>query len=175
MTDKATDASQSICIAALFGDLMLKTLLHDARGSLMTVSGWIELSAMDGKAVPLGLKQELLAGLPGYQVPIPGLRVQACRDRFRAVLNLASPDRIEVHAGKLSNRAVVTISGLAVEGVCLATHPNLSELTALRVDRLRERALGAALLQPLAWACGGNLRRSETTTVEITLTREETT
>lgn len=202
MTDRATATSESICVAALFVDLMLKTLLHDARGSLMTVSGWIELSAMNGQAVPLGLKRgveslsktltmkddkallptvglisaaELVAGLPGSQVPIQPIRVQACRDRFRAVLNLASPDRIEVHAGNLSNRAVVTISGLSVEGICLATHPILSELTELRVDPLRERALGAALLRPLAWACGGSLRRSDTTTVEIILTREETT
>lgn len=202
MTDRATATSQSICVGALFGDLMLETLLHDARGSLMTVVGWIELSAMDGKAVPIGLKRgveslsqtltmqddkvllptvglisaaELIAGLPGSQVPIQRFRVQACRDRFRAVLSLASPDRIEVRAGKLSNRAVVTISGLALEGICLATQPALSELTALRVDPLRERALGAALLRPLALACGGSLRRSETTTVEITLTREETT
>jgi hypothetical protein len=201
MTDIATDSSQSICVAALFGDLILKTLLHDARGSLMTVSGWIELATMNGKDVPLGLRRgveslsktltikedallstsglisaaELIAGLPGSQVPIQSLRVQACRSRFRAVLTLANPDRIEVRAGKLSNRAVVTISGLSVEGVGLATHPILSELTALRVDPLRERALGAALLRPLAWACGGSLRRSDTTTVEMTLIREETT
>jgi hypothetical protein len=202
MTDIATAASQSICVAALFGDLMLRTLLHDVRGSLMTMSGWIDLAAMDGKAVPPGLKRgvesltktltmnddnallptpgfisaaELIAGLPGFQVPAQNLRVQTCRDRFRTVLSLAAPDRIEVHAGKLSDRAVVTISGLAADGVCLAVDPVLSELTALRVDSLRERALGAALLRPLTWACGGSLRRSDTTTVEIILTREEKT
>jgi hypothetical protein len=202
MADAAAAPSQAVCVAALYGDLVLHTLLHDARGSLVAVSGWMELAAMDGQTVPPGLERgfeslseilataehsarlptagmvpaaELLEGLPGAQRPIDSLRVQACWERFRTVISLAAPEWVEVQAGKRSDRAVVTIGGLAAEGVSLAGRPVLSDLAALRADPLGERALAAALLRPLAWACGGSLRTSETTTVEITLKGEMTT
>jgi hypothetical protein len=199
MTGVETTPLQSICIAALYGDLVLNTLLHDARGGLLAVCGWMELAVMNGKTIAPGLEQgveslskilttvehnsllptsglilagELMDGLPGAQVPTESLHVQACPEFFRTVLSLAAPERIEVTADTLSNRAIVTITGLAVEGVCLAGYPDLSRLAALRADPLQERSLGAALLRPLAWACGGSLLRSEATMVQISLPRE---
>jgi len=202
MTEPAPAPSQAVCVAALYGDLLLQTLLHDARGSLVAVSGWMELAAMDGQAVPPGLERgveslseilataehcarlptpemlpaaELLDGLPGARQPAEGLQVQACRERFRAVLRLAAAEQIELQADEHSDRASLRIGGLEADGVSLAGRPVLSELAALRADPLRSRALGAALLRPLAWACGGSLRTDGDTAIEITLRREPTT
>jgi hypothetical protein len=196
VTGIETPPSQSICIAALYGDLLLKTLLHDSRGSLSAVCGWMELAIMKGEAVSPGLEQgvmslskiltsvkhsslpptsktilisELIEGLPGAKVPTESLHVQACRELFRMVLRIATPDRIEVNDDPLRNRVIIKITGLEPEGVSLASCPDLSRLIALRADPLQQRTLGTALLLPLAWACDGNILRSEMTMVEITL------
>lgn len=196
MTGDETNPSQSICVAALYGDLVLTTLLHDARGSLLTVCGWMELAVMKGETVPTGLERgienlsklitnvkhsslpqtteiilvsELSDRLPCSQVAPKSLHVQANGELFRSVLSLAAPERIEVNVDKNGNHVVVTITGLDAEGVRLAGCPDLSRLTALRSDPLEKRVLGAALLRPLALACGGSLLRTESTMVEIAL------
>ena len=200
MSGVETNPSQSICVAALYGDLVLKTLTHDARGSLLTVCGWMELDILKGKSVSPGLERgieslskiltareysslpptsevilaaELIDSLPGAQVSPENLHVQASKELFRAVLRLAAPERIEVHSDKPDNLAIVTITGLDAEGVSLIRCPDLSRLTALRYDPLQERIMGAALLRPLVSACGGSLLRIESNMVEIALIREK--
>jgi hypothetical protein len=200
MTGAETNPSQSICVAALYGDLVLTTLIHDARGSLLTVCGWMELAIMKGETIPTGLERgienlsnlitsvknsplaqttenilasELINCIPGAKVSPKNLYVQANRELFRSVLSLAVPERIEMKADKIGNHVIVTITGLDAEGVSLTVCPNLSDLSALRADPFRERALAAALLRPMVMACGGSLLRTEATTVEIALIKGE--
>ena len=50
-----TAAEREVVRGELLRELVLRTMLHDLRGSLTAVRGWVELLSMDGSELPGGL------------------------------------------------------------------------------------------------------------------------
>jgi hypothetical protein len=185
----------ALCLDALYADLTLRTLLHDIRGHLAAISGWAELSDLDGHSIPEGMTRgieglctlvdnnsdytqhpltesivlaDLLDDLPGAVPAPPTLVVQACPMHLGAVLRGARPERMRVVAED-GDFAVIELFGLPAEGVKLANRPLLSRLKELRDSDIFDPRLCTALLPTAASACSGRLRTVNETCLSILL------
>jgi len=190
----------TICLDALVGELTLRTLLHDLRGGLGVVQGWVEVAALDGQLnspqldhsiaalantlatttgtlapmsqFPLVSTETLLKDLPGADLPTVGSRVHVCPERFRVAMMLAAPVAVTVLAHSMSDRVVLEVSGLSKEGVGQACRPSLPRLAELRRTRCDDRTLGAILLRAVAASAGGHVRSVGEGTIELHLKGE---
>ena len=199
MTTSLSSSQGRLCLDALYGDLALRYLLHDLRGNLAAVSGWVELAALDGNQVPDGLARgvddlctllagagefaqlpprigldlrDLLAGLTGAVAPPTALMIQACPLRLRAALQGSSPQHISL-VDQSDKFAVLEIGGLPDEGVQLAERPRLQRLRELREADPFDRRLCTALLGQAASVSGGKLRKQSSDSLLLSLRRLE--
>ena len=189
----------ALCLDALYADVILRTLLHDIRGHLATVSGWAELATLDGHSIPDGMMRgvdslrtladssgdyvhapltestvltDLLDALPGAVAAPPAIVVRACPLRLRAVLRAARPEQIQV-AIETDESVAIELSGLPTEGVELANRPLLSRLKELRdLDHFDPR-LCTALLPAATSACSGRFRAIDKTSLAIQLRKDK--
>lgn len=128
---------------ALARELMLRVMLHDLRGSLTAVRGWVELLGMDGRSVPGGLTRSVEGfqrvverygdvSWPGRARPgQPGIlglvaRTLGCETsglpgpgpidslRLIAALELAQPQKVSLVAADLEG---VSVEILHLEGL----------------------------------------------------------
>ena len=178
--------TSTVCLDALVAELTLRTLLHDLRGGLGVVQGWVEVAALDGQLnspqldssiialtdilattaqglasvaqFPLVSAETLLKDLPGADLPTVGTRVHVCVERFRLAMMLAVPVSVTVLSPAVSGRVVLEVSGLSNEGVSQASRPSLPRLAELRRSRCDDRTLGAILLRAVAGIAGGHVR-----------------
>ena len=194
MTTRTTPAS-TVCLDALIGDLVLRTLLHDLRGGLGVIQGWIEVAALDGHLnspqlddsiaalgdtlvgasenlsslaqFPLVSGETLLRDIPGARLPTVGFRAYVCAERFREAMMLAVPVSVTLLSPTASDRVILEVSGLTTEGVSQACRPTIARLVELRQSRSDDRTLGAILLRAVAGATGGHVRASGPDKIEM--------
>lgn len=178
--------TSSVCLDALVAELTIRTLLHDLRGGLGVVQGWVEVAALDGQLnspqldasiialteiltttaqslasraqFPLVSAEALLKDMPGADLPTVGTRAQVCVERFRLAMMLAVPVSVTVLSPVVSGRVVLEVSGLSKEGVSQACRPSLPRLAELSRSRSDDRTLGAILLRAVAGSAGGHVR-----------------
>lgn len=194
MTESKSFPSNT-CLDALVGELILSTLLHDLRGRVGVVQGWVEVAALQGQLSLVELDQGLVAlgdtlsaasdhvsslfqfpavsaeillkDLPGIHLPIANTQICVCVDRFREAITLAAPESIALQASVVTNRVVVEVSGLTEEGVGQACQPSIARLTELKRSRRDDRTLGATLLRAVARGAGGHLRPTGSDKIEL--------
>ena len=191
----------NVCLDALLGEMTLGVLLHDLRGGLSVVQGWVEVAALDGQLsssqldrslvalsetlsaagqnlapqsqLPSVSVEALLEDLPGARRPIVDIRACVCVERFRSAMALAVPASIALMAPAAAGRVVLEVSGLTEEGVSQACRPSLTRLGELRRERSDDRTLGASLLRVVAQSAGGHLRAVGPDKIELHFNGEE--
>lgn len=194
MTENRNSGS-SICLDALIGELTFSTLMHDLRGELGVVQGWVEVAVLDGQLNSPQLDRGLLAladiilaaseasasrfqvlpvsaetlldGLPATGLTTAGTRVLVCVERFREAITLAAPESIQLQSPGSADRVVMEVSGLSEEGVRQASCPSVGFLAGLRTSRSDDRTLGAALLRAVVGTAGGHLRVTGLDKIEL--------
>ncbi len=183
---ESKSSPRSVCLDALVGELILSTLLHDLRGELGVVQGWVEVAALEGQLSSPRLDQglvvlgntlaaasdagasllqfppvsaeDLLKDLPGTRLPVPDILVHVCLSRFREAMTLAAPESVALHCHGATDRVVLEVSGLTEEGVSQACRPSIGRLAELKRSRSDDRTLGATLLRAVVGSAGGHLR-----------------
>lgn len=173
------------CRESLVRELLLRTFSHDVRGAVMGVMGWVELTAMEGVAVPQGLTRSLeklnhvvsqsddaalgvqselvdlgplLSEVLGIPVEGIGVPVHATPLRLLAAMELAAPSSVHVTVEPRGGRMCVRMQlhGLKAEGVQFAMAPHFASL----LDHIarRDPTVGASLLRVVARSSGAELR-----------------
>tara|TARA_Y100001968_G_scaffold247476_1_gene231933 strand:+ start:1332 stop:1943 length:612 start_codon:yes stop_codon:yes gene_type:complete len=195
-TQQALDETE---LELLFLSLLQRTLLHDVRGAISTVSGWVELASMDGKPVPAGLERgvdhlrelvitassyhsspkldtisagKLLSGIPRAESAPENMTIKTPFRALRAVLRSLGADTIRFTAAGES-KASLELSGLPEQGVQLAMRPMLELLQELRRSNEWSATLCTALLRPLATSSNADLLSLNSSSLSLTFSMED--
>jgi len=177
-------------------ELVIRVMLHDLRGSLTAVRGWVELLGMDGREVPGGLTRSV-AGFqsvverysdlawsgqpqPGQPdlldlvslalgVPVDGAAGPGPVDSLRliAALEVVSPSRVTLHEERVDDLSLRTVR---VHGLSPeALQLGLTPHLDQVLPRLDapDEVLGACLLREVARGGQGEVRSREPGTIDL--------
>ncbi len=191
-----TSRERALVRDELMRELVFRVMLHDLRGSLTAVRGWVELLGMDGARVPGGLVRsvdafsavvERYAGLAwpggpregqpslkilvsqGLGLEFSGLEGPGPVDALRlcAALDLAAPARVELLEETLHSVCVAVVKVHGLPDEGVALCLTPHHEELLRRMRAPDRVLGTCLLREVARCGRGQVRSRLPGTLDI--------